>query len=85
MLRVECFLAKLIYRNRVVDLARVNLFDARLVLEALPVTFDMLGCARGLLSFILIGLHAVLSTLLGAQSDKLASCFDIGDTIKLAR
>jgi len=85
MLRNECFLAKLIYGNRVVDLARVNLFYAWLVLEALPVTFDMFGCARGLVSFKLIGLDAVLRTFLWAQSDNLTSSFDIGDTIKLAR
>jgi hypothetical protein len=67
-------------------LTRVNLFHSRLILETLPVTFDVLRCAWCLmLLLVLIRFNAVLCSLLGTHSDNLSCSFDIWDTIKLAR
>jgi hypothetical protein len=69
----------------VVDLTRVDLLNTGLVLETLPVTLDVLGGAWGIVVFIEVRLNTEMCCFLGAQGDNLASCFDVWDTIKLAR
>jgi len=64
MFRVESLPTKLINGDRVIHLTRVDLFHSWLVLETLPVAFDVLRSARGIFVFIEIGLYAVMCGLL---------------------
>jgi hypothetical protein len=58
------------------NLARVNLFDSWLILEALSVSFDMLGCPRAILA-VLVRLNTEFSPLGWSHDNVFSSRTDV--------
>jgi len=84
VLGTEGLLAKLINRNGISDLPRMNLLYSWLILETLSIALDMLGCGRSIGVSELISLHAELCPLIRSKCNELTSSTNIGCSLEFA-